>query len=233
MAEQRISYGELSKITGITKSALQRYATGETGKIPLNRLESIADALHVSAAYLMGWDVEEKRVESVSDEGHHIGVLYDRADEKDKMLTHSVLDKYDDIDAVAVSTKASNPGNMIELDVYDEPAAAGFGNYLDAPKCRREQYPAFVVPKGADFCLRISGDSMEPVIMDNTTVFVKHTMVVESGKVGIFILNGEAYCKQLIVDHAKREVRLHSINPKYDDIVIRPGDDLRTVGQVL
>lgn len=53
---KNISYGELSNMTGIAKSALQRYATGETEKIPLPRLEKIADALCVSAAYLMGWE---------------------------------------------------------------------------------------------------------------------------------------------------------------------------------
>ena len=54
--EQRISYSELEKLTGIPKSALQRYATGETEKIPLDRLPVIAKALHCSAQYLMGWD---------------------------------------------------------------------------------------------------------------------------------------------------------------------------------
>lgn len=50
-----ISYGELSSKTGIPKSALQRYATGETEKIPIDRLELIAKALGTTTAYLMGW----------------------------------------------------------------------------------------------------------------------------------------------------------------------------------
>lgn len=52
----RLTYQELETRTGISKSALQRYITGETGKIPIDRLESIARALNVSAAYLMGWE---------------------------------------------------------------------------------------------------------------------------------------------------------------------------------
>ncbi len=51
-----VSYGELSKQTGIPKSAIQRYATGETQKIPITRIELLAKALHSNAAYLMGWD---------------------------------------------------------------------------------------------------------------------------------------------------------------------------------
>lgn len=53
-----LSYGDLSQLTKIPKSALQRYATGETEKVPLPRIEAIAKATGVSAAYLMGWEEE-------------------------------------------------------------------------------------------------------------------------------------------------------------------------------
>lgn len=56
LIEQKgISYGELSKMTQIPKSALQRYATGETEKIPIDRVERIAYALGVTPEYIMGW----------------------------------------------------------------------------------------------------------------------------------------------------------------------------------
>ncbi|MGN0107136.1 MAG: LexA family protein [Hominilimicola sp.] len=51
-----LSYSELSALTDIPKSALQRYATGETEKIPIDRIEAIARAVDVSTQYLMGWD---------------------------------------------------------------------------------------------------------------------------------------------------------------------------------
>lgn len=51
-----LSYGELAKITKIPKSALQRYATGETEKVPIDRIELIASATRVTATYLMGWE---------------------------------------------------------------------------------------------------------------------------------------------------------------------------------
>lgn len=50
------SYGDMARMTGIPKSAIQRYATGETGKIPLDRLKVMASVLGVSAEYLMGCD---------------------------------------------------------------------------------------------------------------------------------------------------------------------------------
>ena len=51
-----ITYVELSRLTGIPKSALQRYATGETDKLPTDRIALIARALDTTPAYLMGWE---------------------------------------------------------------------------------------------------------------------------------------------------------------------------------
>lgn len=55
MELNNISYGELSKMTGIAKSALQRYAIGETSKVPIDRIEKIAHALGIEPAYIIGW----------------------------------------------------------------------------------------------------------------------------------------------------------------------------------
>lgn len=54
--KSQLSYRELSKATGIPTSTLQRYATGQTDKIPIDKVESIARVTKVSAAYIMGWE---------------------------------------------------------------------------------------------------------------------------------------------------------------------------------
>ncbi len=54
--EKGISYGELARLTGIPKSAIQRYATGTTGKIPLERLSLLAAALGIPRSALTGWE---------------------------------------------------------------------------------------------------------------------------------------------------------------------------------
>lgn len=53
------SYPELSKLTGISKSSLQRYATGETKKIPIDCIEKIAQATNTDSRYLMCWEDEQ------------------------------------------------------------------------------------------------------------------------------------------------------------------------------
>jgi len=57
--DAKIPYAELEKQTGIAKSSLQRYASGETKKIPIDAVEKLAPALGVTAAYIMGWEDKE------------------------------------------------------------------------------------------------------------------------------------------------------------------------------
>jgi transcriptional regulator with XRE-family HTH domain len=64
MRNKDITYGDLSRLTGVSKSALQRYVTGITDKIPLDRISLIADALGVTAEYLLGWETEKPTIEN-------------------------------------------------------------------------------------------------------------------------------------------------------------------------
>lgn len=50
-----MSLSELSKITGISKSTLQRYETGTTKKIPIEAIPTIERALKLPSGFLMGW----------------------------------------------------------------------------------------------------------------------------------------------------------------------------------
>lgn len=54
MREKHISCRKLSDMTGITKSSVNNYANG-LRSIPLDKLQLIANALDVSASWLIGW----------------------------------------------------------------------------------------------------------------------------------------------------------------------------------
>ena len=51
----RMTFDELSEKTGIPKSALHRYMSGETEKIPIDRFEAICNALGLDAPAVLGW----------------------------------------------------------------------------------------------------------------------------------------------------------------------------------
>jgi len=177
------------------------------------------------------------------DEASEIAEKYRKLDSHGKGAVRAILD-YESAAAIAEARQSAAPGRptlklvkrsdgFVEERVYDQPAAAGFGNYLDDPTYHIEQYPANVVPDGTEFGVRISGDSMAPDIRDGGTVFVQSRATIEPGQIGIFVLNGEAFCKKLIVDREKGQVRLSSLNPAYKDRIIEECDDFRTVGLVL
>ncbi len=53
-----LSLSELSNLCGVTRSALQRYETGATKKIPLDAITAIENALNLKQGSLMGWTEE-------------------------------------------------------------------------------------------------------------------------------------------------------------------------------
>lgn len=63
--ESGLTLYELQHKTKISKSAIQRYATGATDKIPIDALKKIADATGVSPSYLMGWENDKKTVRNI------------------------------------------------------------------------------------------------------------------------------------------------------------------------
>jgi len=120
------------------------------------------------------------------------------------------------------------------MKVFDLAASAGFGNYLgdDSPYSTYE-FDDCLIPIEADYGIRINGDSMEPIIENSSIVWVKGQSAIDNEEIGIFILNGESYCKKLDIDYKNKQVRLISLNKKYAPITINDYDNLRTVGKVL
>ena len=51
-----LSYAELEKKTGVSKSALQRYASGLTKKVPVDVIIAVGNAVGVSSAWIMCWE---------------------------------------------------------------------------------------------------------------------------------------------------------------------------------
>lgn len=60
MKKNHISYRELSDITGIAKSSLQRYVTNTDSKIPMDNARIIADKFNVSIGWLIGIEETNK-----------------------------------------------------------------------------------------------------------------------------------------------------------------------------
>lgn len=119
---------------------------------------------------------------------------------------------------------------MRSLPLYSLAVSAGTGQFLDG-----EDYELIEVgpevPDGANFGVRVSGDSMEPVFHDGQTIWVRQQRSLMTGEIGIFMYDGNAYLKQLVAK--KGAMALHSINSAYSDIIISPEIPLRVLGKVM
>ncbi len=117
-----------------------------------------------------------------------------------------------------------------ELPLYDLPVSAGTGEFLDGESYRIIEVGA-EVPKTATFGVRIKGDSMEPRFVNGQVVFIQPTPQIENGEIGIFSLNGDAYCKKL--SSTRNGTFLVSLNEAYDPIPLHKDDSFVTFGRVV
>lgn len=125
-----------------------------------------------------------------------------------------------------VKRQAARAVTSWRLPIYDLPVSAGTGQFLDGESYEFTEVsdPAL---KEADFALRVSGDSMQPRISDGQVIYVKKQQTLNDGEIGIFILNGDAYCKKLEGNS------LISFNSKYKPIIINEYDNLIVLGKLI
>ena len=75
-------------------------------------------------------------------------------------------------------------------------------------------------PRGADFCVDIRGDSMEPYIKDGSRVYVRRDASLQQFDTGVFFYAGDVYIKQYNMDYSGG-VNLLSANPRRADCNVR------------
>lgn len=66
MARQKITITDLARLSGLNRSSISRYVS-DTIEPKQNAIGAIAKALHVSPAWLLGFDVKRERDEAVLD----------------------------------------------------------------------------------------------------------------------------------------------------------------------
>ncbi len=117
-----------------------------------------------------------------------------------------------------------------DIALFTIRVSAGPGNFLDSDDYEMIQTDEFIPPE-ADFAVRISGDSMMPIIQDKQIVYVHRQETLEDGEIGIFSLNGEAYCKKF--SKSKKGIALVSYNKKYEPLPVTENSELIIFGKVI
>ena len=137
---------------------------------------------------------------------------------------------------------------FIDMPVSNLMVSAGTGSFLDEGSFEMVSFPKEMVPAGADFGVRVRGDSMEPVYHDGQIVWVQKCNQLRPGEVGVFLYDGEGYLKrydELDPDSSNgsqfidsdgilhKQPVLISYNKKYEPKVVSPNVIFRIEGRVL
>lgn len=144
---------------------------------------------------------------------------------------------------------ADHPAAEIMVKVFQIPAAAGSGSFLEDEAYDEIAFDPANVPEDTDFGIRISGDSMLPRYVPGQIVMVEKCESLYPGEIGVFIFNGSAYIKQYresmpaedeledyICDgRVIPKITLYSLNRERSDcdVSVTGNDSLLIVGRVL
>lgn len=212
--EKGLTNETLADLSGVPKSTVAKIASGITKNPSLDALQAIAKVLGCSLDDFG----DNKRDNALTPEELSLVQKYRRLDNDGQYMVDTVI-------SIELE-RCERPAPMGKIPYYDLPASAGTGNYLETEYPTYMEIPQEEIPHGADFAVRIAGDSMEPDFFDGDVVFVKRGEV-RRGDVGIFVINDEGYIKEL------GDGVLISRNKKYADIKISENDSQYILGKVV
>lgn len=120
---------------------------------------------------------------------------------------------------------------MLKIPILSD-VSAGYGKEALEEATHWIKLPS-VIAKNADFGTFVSGDSMEPKINDGDLLLVQNIPQLDSGMIGIFLLNDNVFCKRYHYNPITKETVLKSLNLNYKPIIVTDEDDFRIVGKVV
>lgn len=115
--------------------------------------------------------------------------------------------------------------------IHGRASAAGSAIEVDDNDARMNVVNSSTIPNGADEIVKITGDSMEPLIKKGSSVYIRHQPTIENGEIAIVRIEDIGVtCKKVYKNN--QQVRLKSINTTYDDMVYQ-ADEVTILGKVL
>nr|DAK32518.1 MAG TPA: Repressor protein CI [Caudoviricetes sp.] len=207
------SLSEFARKLDLPKSSISRYFN-KSRQLPINKINLFADTLGVSSEFLLGIKISNNDLLDI----------YNKLDSKRQSKVYDFASRQLD----------EQNGIQEEKVVYlvrGRQSAAGSMIHVDDVDAEMGVLPSSIVPNGANELVRITGDSMEPLIKKGSEVYLRYQPIVEDGEVAIVRVEDDGVtCKYLYRDG--KNVILKSENPKYENIVV-DAEKVSVIGKVL
>ena len=205
-----MTQSELAERVGVKFSAIHKYETNMVVNLKRETIAALAEALGVSPAWLMC--LEEQPTAGMRE----IDPIFDALNEAGQRE----LCRYGRYLGTRADYRALERGEIVPfgppIPHFLTAAAAGYAAPIEGQDYEMVERDANT-PVGADFCIDIDGDSMEPYIRSGERVYVKSGSTgLREFDVGIFFVDGDVLCKQWCLDYAGT-LHLLSANPRRED----------------
>ena len=233
--EARDLYGltqsELGKMVGVTGSAITNYENNLSH--PKEQiLYKLMDALKVDANYLFQDEMPTQENNSFSAEEQRHILDFRKLDTHGKKAVKATMSvELERVECECVQNENEKSEKIIhmqkrEVPLYDVRVSAGTGQFLDSSSYTMVELEDNEPPE-TSFLVNVTGDSMEPTYFAGDTLYIKQQREIELGEIGIFMINGDIFVKEL------SEGGLKSHNSVYPVIPFSSTDTIHCYGKVL
>lgn len=223
------SLSEFARKLDLPKSSISRYFN-KSRQLPINKINLFSDVLGVSSEYLLGIQTIASDRNKTQNE---LLDVYNKLETKRKTKVYNFATEQlqeQNNNVVNINDYIEEESDWYEVKFYGS-VSAGTGLYLDDEQVETISFGADMIPNGTDFCLKVNGDSMDPMFHDGDYVFIKRETDFRNGSIGVVIVNGDAYLKKIYI--TPDSIKLVSLNKKYKDITVTQDDSLKYVGTVV
>lgn len=222
------SLSEFARKLNLPKSSISRYFN-KSRQLPINKINLFSDVLGVSSEYLLGIQTITSDRNKTQNELLNV---YNKLETKrqTKVYDFATEQLKEQNKVVNINDYIEEESEWYEVKFYGS-VSAGTGLYLDDEQVETISFGTDMIPNGTDFCLKVNGDSMDPMFHDGDYVFIKRETDFRNGSIGVVIVNGDAYLKKIYI--TPDSIKLVSLNKKYKDITVTQEDTLKYVGTVV
>lgn len=225
------SLSEFARKLDLPKSSISRYFN-KSRQLPINKINLFSDVLGVSSEYLLGIQTIASDRNKTQNELLNVynKLEINRQTKVYDFATEQLREQSNNNNVVDINDYIEEESEWYEVKFYGS-VSAGTGLYLDDEQVETISFGADMIPTGTDFCLKVNGDSMDPMFHNGDYVFIKRETDFRNGSIGVVIVNGDAYLKKIYI--TEDSIKLVSLNKKYKDITVTQDDTLKYVGTVV
>lgn len=220
--EQNLTQKQLSEMLSVKHNSISNWEN-DINKPDPDSIELLCGILEITPNYLLSYAPDD-----FSPAEKLVIKKYRELDEHGKKIVDFMLQeewergtfskKQDDVEV-------NRPPHRF-INYYYRLASAGTGQIVfDMPPTKTIEIPDTKEYKCANYALGVNGSSMEPTYMDGDTLLVEMAETIGVGEIGIFLVDGECYVKELGIG------KLISLNPKNVNIPL--SENSKCMGKVI